>query len=281
MMESDIEKLVDLAVVGDKKALENLVGCIQDRVYKLALRMLAHPEDAEDAAHEILIKVITHLSSFRKESAFMTWVYRISANHLLTTRKRRAELIEINFEQCQEQIDKGYADTWHPSVSEAEQKLIVKELRLNCLQGLLQCLDRDLRMAYALGEIFEVKSNEGAYILGITPEAFRQRLSRARKLIRKFMQKNCGLINSENPCHCSRLAPSAVKTGWVKPEKLIFVNHERKHQTDDFDESYLNELDELNRVSTLFRSHLDYSAPETFIGSIKEMLDSGRFKLLQ
>ena len=280
-MESDIEKLVDLAVLGEKKALENLVACVQDRVYKLALRMLAHPEDAEDAAQEILIKVITHLSSFRKESAFMTWVYRISANHLLTTRKRRAELIEINFEQCQEQIDKGYADKWHPSVSEAEQRLIVKELRLNCLQALLQCLDRDLRIAYALGEIFEVKSNEGAYILDITPEAFRQRLSRARKLIRKFMQKNCGLINSENPCHCTRFAPSAVKTGWIKPEKLIFANHERKDQADDFDESYLHELNELNRISTLFRSHLDYAAPETFIGSIKEMLDSGKFKLLQ
>jgi DNA-directed RNA polymerase specialized sigma24 family protein len=222
-----------------------------------------------------------HLSSFRKESMFMTWVYRISANHLLTTRNRRAELRETSFEQCQQQIDKGFADTWHQSVSEAEQKLIVEELRLNCLQALLQCLDRNLRMAYALGEIFEVKSNEGAYILDITPEAFRQRLSRARKLIRKFMQKNCGLINSENPCHCSRLAPSAVEIGWVKPKKLLYVNHKRKHQTDDFDESYLYELDELKRVATLFRSHPDYAAPETFIENIKEMLDSGRFKLLQ
>ena len=280
-MESDIEKLVELAVIGERKALEDLVNCIQDRVYKLALRMLAHPEDAQDAAQEILIKVITHLSGFRKESAFMTWVYRISANHLLTTRKRRAELLEMNFEQCQRQIDKGFADTWHPSVSDAEQQIIVEELRLNCLQTLLQCLDRNLRMAYVLGEIFEVKSNEGAYILDIRPEAFRQRLSRARRLIRKFTQKNCSLINSENPCSCKRLAPSAVKTGWVKPKKLLFVNHKRQHQADDFDESYLYELDELNRVAALFRSHPDYAAPETFIENIKEMLDSGRFKLLQ
>lgn len=280
-MESDIEELVELAVTGEKKALETLVERIQDRVYKLALRILARPVDAEDAAQEILIKVITHLSSFRKESTFMTWVYRISANHLLTTRKRRAELWEINFEQCQKQIDKGFAETWHPSVSEAEQKLIAEELRLNCLQALLQCLDRGLRMAYVLGEIFEVKSQEGAYILDVTPEAFRQRLSRARKLIRKFVGKNCGLITIENLCHCKRLAPSAVKTGWVNPQKLLFVNHKREHQTEDFDESYLRELDELHRVAALFRSHPDYAAPETLIGNIKEMLDSDRFKLLQ
>jgi len=279
-MESDIEALVELAVTGEKKALETLVERIQDRIYKIALRMLARPVDAEDATQEILIKVITHLSSFRKESTFMTWVYRISVNHLLTTRKRRAELWEINFEQCQKHIDKEFAETWHPSVSEAQQKLIVEELRLNCLQAMLQCLDRDLRIAYVLGEIFEVKSHEGAYILDITPEAFRQRLSRARKLIRKFMEKNCGLINLENPCHCKRLAASAVKTGWINPDKLVFVNHKCKRQADDFDESYLLELDKLHRVAALFRSHPDYAAPETLIGNIKEMLDSGRFKLL-
>lgn len=280
-MESDIEKQVELAVIGEREALENLVRCIQDHVYKLALRMLAHPEDAEDAAQEILIKVITHLSSFRKESKFMTWVYRISANHLLTTRKRRVELREANFEKCQRQIDKGFADTWHPSVSEAMQKLIVEELRIDCLQTLLQCLDRNLRIAYTLGEVFEVNSVEGAYILEISLVAFRKRLSRARKLMRKFMLKNCGLINLENPCYCERLAPCAVKTGWVNPEKLVFANHKRKHQTDDFDTSYLQELDEISRVAALFRSHPDYAAPETFIGNIKQLLDSGRFKLLQ
>ncbi|CAB1055426.1 RNA polymerase sigma factor RpoE [Olavius sp. associated proteobacterium Delta 1] len=280
-MESDIEKQVELAVIGEREALENLVRCIQDHVYKLALRMLAHPEDAEDAAQEILIKVITHLSSFRKESKFMTWVYRISANHLLTTRKRRVELREANFEKCQRQIDKGFADTWHPSVSEAMQKLIVEELRIDCLQTLLQCLDRNLRIAYTLGEVFEVNSVEGAYILEISPLAFRKRLSRARKLMRKFMLKNCGLINLENLCYCERLAPCAVKTGWINPEKLVFANHKRKHQIDDFDTSYLQELDEISRVAALFRSHPDYAAPETFIGNIKQLLDSGRFKLLQ
>ena len=72
-----------------------------------------------------------------------------------------------------------------------------------------------------------------------------------------------------------------MKTGWINPEKLIFANHKRKYQTDDFDTSYLQELDEINRIATLFRSHPDYAAPETFIGSIKEMLDSGRLRLLQ
>ncbi len=243
--------------------------------------MLAHPEDAEDAAQEILIKVITHLSSFRKESRFMTWVYRISANHLLTTRKQRSKRRESNFEQCQQQIDKGFAETWHPSVSEPEQKLIVEELRLNCLQTLLQCLDRKHRIAYTLGDVFKVKSKEGAFILDITPEAFRKRLSRGRKLIRKFMKKNCSLVNLENPCTCNRLAPVAVKTGWVNPDKILYATHKQKDETENFNKSFLLEMDEIKRIAALFRSHPDYAAPEVFMGTIKEMLDSGKFKLLQ
>ena len=90
-MESTLENLVQQAKEGSREALESVVLGIQDRIYGLALRMLGYPADAEDAAQEILIKVVTRLDSFRQESAFSTWVYRIAANHLLTTRKRLAE----------------------------------------------------------------------------------------------------------------------------------------------------------------------------------------------
>jgi len=65
----------------------------KERVFGLAVRMLGHPVDAEEATQEILIKIITHLSAFRQESTFTSWIYRIAANYLLVTRKRRAELI--------------------------------------------------------------------------------------------------------------------------------------------------------------------------------------------
>jgi RNA polymerase sigma factor (sigma-70 family) len=97
-MEPALEDLVQQAKDGKKEALESLVRRIQDRVYGLALRMLGYPADAEDAAQEILVKVVTHLDSFRQESAFSTWVYRVAANHLLTTRKRLAEKQTSSFE---------------------------------------------------------------------------------------------------------------------------------------------------------------------------------------
>ena len=80
-MASNLEQLVLQAKDGDQQALETIVNRIQDKVYGLALRMLGRAEDAEDETQEILIKVITHLSEFREESAFTSWIYRISCNH--------------------------------------------------------------------------------------------------------------------------------------------------------------------------------------------------------
>ena len=94
-----IETLVARAQEGDRAALETVIASMRDRIYNLALRMLWHPADAEDATQEILVRLVTHLGSFRGESTFSTWAYRVASNYLLTTRKRRAEREELTFER--------------------------------------------------------------------------------------------------------------------------------------------------------------------------------------
>ena len=95
-MDSNLEQYVRRAKNGNLQALEEVVCGIQKKIYGLALRMLGHQEDAEDEMQEILIKVITHLSDFREESAFSSWVYRIACNHLLTVRKKKGRTHEFN-----------------------------------------------------------------------------------------------------------------------------------------------------------------------------------------
>src|SRR5258707_7048608 len=90
--------LVQRARSGDAVAVEDLVREVADDVYRLSLRVLWHPQDAEDATQEILVKVVTRLDSFRGEAAFTTWAYRVAANHLLSTRRRRAEQAALSFE---------------------------------------------------------------------------------------------------------------------------------------------------------------------------------------
>lgn len=279
--ESTLESLVEQVKAGDKDALEALIQRIQDHVYGLAIRMLWHPADAEDATQEILVKIVTHLGSFRQESTFTTWVYRIASNHLLTTHKRRVERREMTFEQYEQQIDRGLSGVALKSPLEAEQSLLVEEIRIRCMQGMLLCLDRNLRIAYILGEIFEVISDQGGHILNITATAFRKRLSRARTRIRNFMRKKCSLVNPANPCHCAQQLTHAIETGSIDNHKLLFAEHPRHDRNDIGILNRLQEMDELRRVAVLFRSHPDYAAPEDFVEGVKELMNSDKFRLLR
>jgi RNA polymerase sigma factor (sigma-70 family) len=278
--EARFEHLVDLAKKGRRNALEELVVRIQDRIYGLALRILFLPEDAEDATQEILIKIITHLGSFKGESRFTTWCFRVAANHLLSVRKRRAEKW-FSFEKCEKAIEEALYISSVEDFESPEDHLIVEEVKLACLQGMLICLTREVRIAFILGVVFGVTSVQGGQILDITPEAFRQRLSRGRKQIQDFMTKKCSLVNPENPCTCSKLLPYEIKTKLLDPENLRFVNHRAYPRRNGTADSRLQELGELKRIAVLFRSHPDYAAPETFVESIKELLESQRGELLE
>lgn len=271
-MELPSPDLVQQAVDGDKDALEALVRQIQDPVYALAIRMLWHPADAEDATQEILVKIVTHLGSFRRESSFSTWCYRIATNHLLTTRKRRAERREVTFENFEEDIQSGLAYSQSHATPEAEHGLLVEELMIGCTQGMLLCLDRDLRVTFILGQILEVNSRHAAEILDITPEAFRKRLSRARSLLRDFVRTHCGCVDSSNPCNCSQQLPYSIKTGLVNPQRLLFAGHPRRDTCGGSVAAVLDEVNEVKRVAELFRGP-DYTAPDTFVEGVRRTLD--------
>lgn len=234
----------------------------------------------EDATQEILVKVITHLGTFKGESRFETWVYSIASNHLLTTRKCRAERWQITFDKCVHAIEEGAPDNADDGLSEAERNLVAEETKLACVYYLLLCLKREVRLAVVLGEIFGVKSAEGARILGLTPAAYRQRLSRGKKRLMDFLLKRCGLVDPQNPCHCKTLAALHVKKRQLDLKNLLFVTHPCHARPDSRPEDLLKELDQISRVAMLIRSHPDYAAPGVFVESMRGLIDSGRFQLL-
>ncbi|MFC1592341.1 RNA polymerase sigma factor, partial [Thermodesulfobacteriota bacterium] len=277
-MEQTQEMLVDQARDGDKQALEALVRAIQDQVYGLAIRMLFHPADAEDATQEILIKVITNLGGFRRESAFTTWVYRVASNHLLTARKTRAERMgRMTFKDFDENIDR-MCTAAPPPDGDAEQSLIAQDIMISCVQGVLQCLDRDHRIAYILGEISEITSEQGAAILDISPVAFRKRHSRARARIRDFMGKKCGLVNPDSPCRCSRFVKWSAAAGGDRAGGLLFAGLPCRTKSEFVTREQLQQMGELQRVVALFRSCPDYAAPEAFVEQIRALVDAGRLE---
>lgn len=265
--------LVDRAREGDREALDQLVRATKDMVYNLAIRMLGSPSDAEDATQEILIRIVTHLGSFRGDSAFRTWAYRVASNHLLTTRKRGAELRADSFDALEERLE-GNLAAGDPA---ADDQLLVREAKLICTSTMLACLDRDHRLAYILGEIFDLASDEGAAILEISPDAFRKRLSRARDRMAEFMGKQCGLVNPSSACRCAKQAGHAVKAGYLDPKRLewnaLSCRTERRPER-------VADLDNVGRAIEVFRSSPEYIAPESLVRQIKRALDAGSSDLL-
>src|SRR4051794_5693829 len=177
-------ELVELAQGGDRTALEKLVLRHQAWIYNIAVRMVFQPNDAEEITQEVLVKVITRLGTFKGESKFRTWLYRIAANHVLNMKRRRAETQVTTFDAYGAAIDgTPDLDLPDPKSVPVELPLLVEEAKTGCTMGMLLCLDRKQRLIFTLGEILGVCGE----VLEMTPDNFRQCLARARRDLHSFM----------------------------------------------------------------------------------------------
>lgn len=219
-METSLNEDVVAAQQGDRKALEAIVREVQGRVHHLAMRMLVNPEDASEATQEILILVVTKLSTYRGESAFSTWVYRVAVNYLLSAKKIRDRDPGLRFEMFRADLETGLSTT---AVASPEDKVMLNELRISCTMAMLLCLDLKHRVAYVLGDILELDHVEAAEVLEISKENFRKRLSRARGEVVAFTSKSCGLANSKAKCSCPRRLPAAVAMGRVRSDRIAYA----------------------------------------------------------
>ncbi|MBT2160823.1 RNA polymerase sigma factor [Zobellia barbeyronii] len=251
----DDSKLVTLSIDGDKKALQTLIIRHQLFVYNLALKMVGNVEDAEDLTQEVFIKIITALSKFKSESKFTTWLYRITVNHFINSKKQSSKLRFVSFENYFNTIDNVPSSDLNEQ-EEKELKDTIEEIRINCTTGMLLCLSKEQRMIYILGEMFEIGHILGGEILGITPGNFRVKLTRTRKELYNWMNKRCGLVNSDNPCRCSKKTRGYISEGKVDPDNLKF-NTRHTSKISEISKkkaiTFTNTVDELNKK--VFQSH--------------------------
>ncbi|NRB17860.1 MAG: RNA polymerase sigma factor [Rhodobacteraceae bacterium] len=211
-MNQDINIIVIRAQQGEAEALEQLVRQVQDRIHRLAIRMLVDPGLAQDATQEILIRVVTKLSTFNGDSKFETWVYRVATNYLLTAKKVLARDPGLTFEMFAEGLLEGLVDE---NAAAPEDHVMLNELRVRCTMAMMLCLDPGHRAAYVLGDILELEHLEAADALELAPATYRQRLSRARSKVQDFTAQSCGLASKAAACSCPRRLPAALAIGRV------------------------------------------------------------------
>jgi RNA polymerase sigma factor (sigma-70 family) len=242
--------------------------------------MVFYPQEAEDVTQEILIKIITKLSTFRGDSSFRTWVYRIVVNHVLNMRKSLGEKRHAdNFDSYWQAIE-NTPDHELPreDAYSVEMRTLVNEVKVSCMSGMLLCLDREQRLVYILGVIFQVSDKIAAGILDIRPDNYRQKLSRARKHMFNFMHDKCGLMNKNNPCSCEKKTKALIDCGYVDPEKLLFnISYVRSVESVVGKKmEVLNEIMD-EKCGELFREN-PFQEPPDFVIKLRKILEQKEFR---
>lgn len=276
--ESTDADLIEQAKRGSREALEKLVLRHQSWIYNIAVRMVFHAQDAEEVTQEVLIKAITRLSTFQGESQFRTWLYRITANHVLNMRRRGGEKVPQTFSSYAEAINETPdLDLPDPKSVLVEVPLLVEEAKISCTTGMLLCLDRKQRLIFTLGEIFGASDTVGSEILEMSAENFRQSLSRARRDLYRFMHGQCGLVNASNPCRCPKKTRGFIEAGHVDPGQLQFVPLHLQRISEAAEgvvRTIENSVDE--QYAAIFREH-PFLEPKNQFDWLRQLLDKGDF----
>lgn len=219
------DTLVAEVLEGNKQSLNTLIQKHQAYIYNIAWKMTGDASQAEDLTQEALIKIISKLSSFKGESAFRTWAYRIVWNHFLNEKKKSNSIFPDNFDDLGNSLDN--TPSIEISLEEQEaKKEEIRELRLQCLSGMLLCLTKEQRLVYIIGDIFEADHNIGSQIMSVSKDTYRKKLSRARADLYNFMRNKCGLVDKSNPCRCHKKVSIALESGMVDAKNLLFNKKE-------------------------------------------------------
>ena len=177
------------AVRGDERAFEALIEPYADATYRLCLRMMGNEQDAADMAQEAFLRAWRSLSSYKGQSRFSTWLYRVTSNvcldELRRGKRRKASSLD-------ERIDAGWAPV--DDMDTPEHHAMRTEQR-RALERAIQELPEDMRSAVVLRDIQGCSYDEIADILGANVGTIKSRISRARARLREILSAQMELFD--------------------------------------------------------------------------------------
>lgn len=181
--------LATRALAGDDLAFERLVDRYQGRVYRLACRLTSE-SDAPDILQETFLSVYRHLADFRGDASIGTWIYRVATNASLMHRRARARRPTEPLDTFLPRFDQQGRHLGTPAqlqvAVDAERILDGKALAQQARDA-LERLPDTYRDAFVLRDLEDLSTADVARMLGVTPAAVRQRVHRARLLLRGYL----------------------------------------------------------------------------------------------
>lgn len=175
------EKLLKKAQQGDADAFEQLVAPYEQKIYALCLRLLAHREDAQDAAQETMLRLYRALVSYRGEAQLGTFIYRVTANTCMDALRRR------NVRACESLEALDDVGVVPVDDSPGPEETILRAEENERLSRAIDALSDEMRLPLVLREIHALSYEEVAQTLGLEMGTVKSRIHRAREKLARML----------------------------------------------------------------------------------------------
>ena len=185
MTREEESRIVQKVLKGDVNAFETLVLAYEKSVYNIALRMTGNPEDASDMTQEAFIKAYNSLQSFRGDSKFSVWIYRIATNvclDFLRSRSRKPTVSLSVEDKDGDEVELDVADE-----SQSPEQLLDRQMTRESVRRGLETLTPEYRQILLLREIQGLSYDEISQCLGLEVGTVKSRIFRARKKLCAFL----------------------------------------------------------------------------------------------
>ncbi len=180
------EMLATQALNGELSAFEELVNRYKGSVFAIIYRMLGQYQEAEDISQEVFITVYQKLYQFDAEKRFGPWIHKIAVNTAISSLRKKKKVVTLSFDETYIQAQEDL-----PMLNIVDPELTVerKELRED-IETAIKELSENYKIVIILRYQLELTNQEIADTLGISKENVEVKIHRARRALRKALQKN-------------------------------------------------------------------------------------------
>lgn len=179
------KELVGRARRGDVQAFEELISSYEKRILNIALGMLGNYDDACDVAQEVCLKIYRSINSFRDNSSFSTWVYRITANTCLDALRKREKTVHMTAISGDGEKFEIQTPDSQRSIDDLVESRETSDIVRSCISELMP----EYRIIIILRDIYGYSYQEISYILNTNVGTVKSRLNRARALLKDRIKK--------------------------------------------------------------------------------------------
>jgi RNA polymerase sigma-70 factor (ECF subfamily) len=183
------------------------------RVYNFCFRMTLDHSRAVGTTEEVFLRA--YVGEPPEDSQVEVWLIHI-ANHVLEQRLPRTP--EVDFDLLDETLRSEATRTdVVRSLTDPQRDFMLWELKQGCMTSVINCLSPGERGAFVSSHVLRLPDEEAAKALGVTPAAYKVRLSRARKKVTDYLAPRCEHVNPMNPCRCPARVGVALRKGFIRP----------------------------------------------------------------